>query len=67
MNISIYKTSVTRESEIAVLTPFLNQLGEWNFDLDDCDKILRIESNSDIANIVIHLLTNNGFICKELI
>jgi len=66
MNISIYKTSVTKKSHINLLTPFLNQLGKWNFDLEDCDKILRIESSLDITNTVINLLTNNGFVCKEL-
>jgi len=66
MNISIYKTSVTKKSHVAILTPFLNQLGKWNFDLEDCDKVLRIESSSNITSAVINLLTNNGFVCDEL-
>ncbi|WP_299431096.1 hypothetical protein [uncultured Maribacter sp.] len=38
----------------------------WNFDLEDCDNILRIESEYYIQETVIKLLENNNFSCKEL-
>jgi len=38
-----------------------------NFDLDDCDKILRIESENEISKKIIALLSNKGLICEELI
>jgi hypothetical protein len=39
-----------------------------NFDLDDCDRILRIESRSKEINIqsVIEVLKNNHFDCEVL-
>jgi hypothetical protein len=64
--ISVYKTSVEEPAEIRPLIPFLDQFGKWNFDLDDCDKILRIESDIPVANSVISLLSAKGFVCEEL-
>lgn len=50
------------------ITPLLNGLrsSTWNFDLDDCDKILRIEGTAEIAPSVIRLLQDAGFDCEEL-
>ncbi|MBS1745122.1 MAG: hypothetical protein JST21_03015 [Bacteroidetes bacterium] len=38
----------------------------WNFDLEDCDKILWIESEKDIIVPVKALLHHHHFICEEL-
>ena len=65
----VFKTSVSSKEGIQHLTSGLNQLlkgSEWNFDLEDCDNILRIDSRADIAETVIHLLQDQGFDCKEL-
>ena len=51
------------------LKPFLNnlvQLSKWNFDLEDCDKILRVDSPIEIAEAVIKLLRDKDFYCEEL-
>ncbi|HPH47072.1 MAG TPA: hypothetical protein PLJ60_21400 [Chryseolinea sp.] len=37
-----------------------------NFDLEDCDKILRIESQHIVLENVIELLTSNGYTCEVL-
>jgi hypothetical protein len=37
-----------------------------NFDLEDCDKILRIESQCIVLENVIELLTTNGCTCEVL-
>ena len=37
-----------------------------NFDLDDCDKILRIEGLSFITDQVREVLSENGFKCRPL-
>ena len=39
---------------------------EINFDLDDCDKILRIEDKSIIADQVRELVNEKGFRCRVL-
>lgn len=67
--ISVFKTSVTNTTEIETLKPFLDtHLGnaKWNFDLADCDNILRIESRIEIVETAIKLLQNNGYECEEL-
>lgn len=68
--ISVFKTSVTNMTQIETLKPLLDKHFEnakWNFDLEDCDKILRIESRIEIAKTTINLLQNNGFNCEELL
>ena len=39
---------------------------KWNFDLDDCDKILRIDSEENIVFKIIDLLNIHKFYCEEL-
>lgn len=37
-----------------------------SFDLEDCDKVLRIEGNNIHADAVIMLLQNEGIYCRAL-
>lgn len=39
---------------------------EINFDLEDCDKILRIEAVSINIKVVVETLANNGYFCEAL-
>ena len=44
----LFKTSVCNQTDISKLKVHLANAiknGKWNFDLEDCDNILRIESN----------------------
>lgn len=68
--IYVFKTSVGSNEQVNLLKPLMNSLlptTRWNFDLDDCDKILRIESDEDIALKVIDLLAVLDFSCEELV
>ncbi|WP_224998797.1 hypothetical protein [Cesiribacter sp. SM1] len=66
----VFKTSVQNKAEVAGLAPALNYLlnkrGIWNFDLEDCDHILRIESSSLQCEEIIRLMNGQGFFCAEL-
>jgi hypothetical protein len=67
--ISVFKTSVTNSTEIEALKPLLDiylEHAKWNFDLEDCDHILRIDSRIEIAETTIKLLQDNGYYCEEL-
>lgn len=67
--IVIFKTSVAERSDVEHLKPFFDQQLKnvlWNFDLEDCDKILRIESQTDIKETTIKLLRDKGYDCEEL-
>ena len=67
--ILVFKTSVKTKKKVTSLTPILNSLPQilnWNFDLDDCDDILRIDSETEISELVIKILHDNGIDCVEL-
>jgi hypothetical protein len=69
MNVVVFKTSVDDPLMVAALKPSLDQLagaGHWNFDLTDCDKILRIASDAIEPNHAIALLKARGLYCVEL-
>jgi hypothetical protein len=67
MEVLVFKTSVQSADHVLRLTPLLNQLAgtNWNFALDDCDRILRIVAPVE-SNAAIRLLIAQGFECEEL-
>jgi hypothetical protein len=67
--IYVFKTTVRTKKQILKLKPHIDKLlpnSIWNFDLEDCDNILRIDSVSEIAQPTIKILKDNGFDCQEL-
>lgn len=66
--IYVFKTSVKTKSQLKKLKPHLDKIlhqAKWNFDLQDCDKILRIETSENIVVPVTNLLKINNFNCEE--
>lgn len=67
--ISVFKTNVTNRKEMETLKPLLDahlEIAKWNFDLEDCDNILRIDSINEITECTVKILRDNGFECEEL-
>ena len=67
--IFVFKTSVKTKMQVQQLQPHIDiivPIATWNFDLQDCDKILRIDSEDDIVLNIIHLLKTHDFFCEEL-
>ncbi len=66
----IFKTSVKKKKQIRKLKKMLNKLishnGHWNFDLEDCDNILRVETQKLQAVTISSALRIHGFDCEEL-
>ncbi|HET8804128.1 MAG TPA: hypothetical protein VFM72_06080 [Aequorivita sp.] len=66
----VFKTSVSGNAEVKQLQPLLNGLthrnGSWNFDLEDCDNILRVETRAAQSEKITTLLQRQGFYCEEL-
>lgn len=66
----VFRTSVKTSFEVKRLSPVLENLtaceGIWNFDLEDCDCILRIESRHLQAKQVELALLKCGYHCTEL-
>lgn len=68
-NISVFKTSITSTEQIHKVQPYLDLLydiSHWNFDLEDCDNILRIESRRRVSAFIINIMGTLGFKCEEL-
>ena len=69
-HVLVFKTSVDNPQDVRAVEPLLNKLLDkterWTFDLDDCDKVLRIEAESVQANSVIENLGRAGVLCSEL-
>lgn len=67
--IFIFKTSVKTKLQAKKLKPHINELlpdEKWNFDLQDCDKVLRIDSDESIVSKIRGLLQTHQFYCEEL-
>lgn len=67
--IYVFKTSVKLKKEVRKLTPYLNNLArpsKWSFDLEDCDKILRVDSKKEVSETIIKIFEKHGFMCIEL-
>ena len=65
----VFKTSVESFEEVQKLHPALERLTgtePWNFDLEDCDRILRVESPQIGSGKIIEALSAHGFYCEEL-
>jgi hypothetical protein len=68
--VNIFKTSVKTEKDILKLKPYLNELlsfTKWNFDLEDCDNIFRIESDDNILEDICKIFQTLGYNCEELL
>ncbi len=67
-NVLVFSTSVCSLPEARSLAAVLDRLAgplRWNFDLEDCDRILRVKSSVN-PGIVIAALHLQGFKCEEL-
>ena len=67
--IFIFKTSVKTKMQAQQLKLHINTMlpnAKWNFDLTDCDKILRIDSEENIVLKIIDLLNRHNYSCEEL-
>ncbi|MBG9377853.1 hypothetical protein I5907_16555 [Panacibacter sp. DH6] len=67
--VEVFKTNVQQNEHAAELINVLHQAfpgNKINFDLDDCDKVLRIEGHSFICSNIIRVLQERGFYCNIL-
>ena len=67
--VEVFKTNVEQSqmaeqliSTLRIRFPF----SKINFDLEDCDKILRIEGNQICIQTIIELMKGRGFECEVL-
>jgi hypothetical protein len=69
MDVLVFITSVSEPEQVSRVSPLLaavSAIEEWNFDLEDCDRILRVVSNDISPRYIESLLQDAGFNCMEL-
>lgn len=69
MIVLVYKTNITTKTKVRKVKPVLNRIllgSKWNFDLEDCDKILRVETQENVSDLLISELCKIGIHCEEL-
>jgi hypothetical protein len=67
--IEVFKTNVLEaEKSENILQKLLQQFpgNKMNFDLEDCDKILRVEGENIFSGEIIELLNREGHLCEIL-
>ena len=69
MNIESYKTDVKTKEDanfIVILLQFVISDCRINFDLENHNHILKIETSRDIKELVYRVFNKQGFYCKKL-
>jgi len=69
MEILVFKTDVSNRKRVNALAPHLQNIKgiiKWNVDLQDVDKVLRIECSSIAPNTIEKRLQQAGYFCQEL-
>jgi hypothetical protein len=67
--IFVFKTSVKTKMQMQQLKPHIDKIlpkAKWNFDLEDTDKILRIDCEENIVLKIMDLLHIHNYNCEEL-
>ncbi len=66
----ILKTSLVSGHEVERISPLLNDdplIDDWNVDLEDCDKVLRIECHGLSETDIVAMLQHAGVEAEELL
>jgi hypothetical protein len=69
MDIFVFRTGVTKTEHVHKVAPHLNSLSgihKWTFDLDDSEKILRVEAAGISAGEIEKTLAKANYYCEEL-
>lgn len=69
MEVLVFSTSVKERRQVSKVSTLLAKVQaiiQWNFDLEDCDNILRIEANGVCPRKIETLLQKAGIQCQEL-
>ncbi len=67
--IEIFKTSINEEAMAYYIQWRLLQsqhINRVSFDLEDCDRIMKVEAEKDCSDDIVNLLNQLGFSCNVL-
>jgi hypothetical protein len=69
MEVFVFKTNINGIHHIEKLKTYFNNRDEilrWSVDMQDIDKVLRVEAESDNPSDIINIVQTAGFECEEL-
>jgi hypothetical protein len=69
MEVHIFKTNVRSKKHVSIVAHRLDHfsvINRWNFDLQDKDRILRIEADDLSPKLIENVLQEAGYFCQEL-
>ena len=67
--IAVFRTSIQTQHDVGKLAQWLTPLPgltRWNVDLEDCDRVLRLEGNGIDIDDIQALVQRAGFSCEDL-
>ena len=67
--VEVFKTNVQKKAQGKMLLSVLSEafpLFKINFDLSDCDKVLRVEGDNMEVSTIMMLVKQHGFNCDVL-
>ena len=67
--VEVFKTNVQKKTQSKMLLSILSEAFpsfKINFDLSDCDKVLRVEGDNMEASRIMILVKEHGFRCEVL-
>jgi len=67
--VSVFKTDVSNNEDAAIVTVNIASSypsAKVTFDLDDCDRVLRIEGRDVSENEILNICSALGFSCETL-
>ena len=67
--VEVFKTNVRKKAQSKMLLCVLSEIfpaSKINFDLSDCDKVLRVEGDNIEALRILVLVKEHGFACEIL-
>ena len=70
MEVLVFKTNVRNKKHVIEIANRLDQfadINKWNFDLQDKDSILRVETSDLSPKIIENTLQQAGYYCEELV
>jgi hypothetical protein len=69
MEVLVFKTNLQQADDVERVTITMNEeqrILKWTVDREDCDKVLRVESDHIPADEVAALIRQAGYSCEEL-
>jgi hypothetical protein len=67
--VEVFKTNIQQQKQAEILVGMLSNyfpLSRINFDLEDCDKVLRVEGKIVLPEKIMEILHSEGFYCTIL-